>query len=134
MSETGKDIALVPENVPDYIRNNSLAREMNAEATEGISTGFPPSIRIKNGKFRLVDGAGEETVLKAKDLVVNDDGQFLPIVVLRAKKGLTKVWYAKPYDPNAESSAFRTSSPTRAGFSGAPWSSRASARPRSSPS
>jgi hypothetical protein len=101
MSE-GKDIALVPENVPAHVLNAGLAREMNADAAAGIGTGFPPSIRIKNGKFRLVDGAGEETVLKAADL---DEGTYLPMVVLRAKAGLSKVWYAKPYDPSAEASA-----------------------------
>jgi hypothetical protein len=97
------EIALVDmDNVPAYLRDPGRAREMNAEATAGISTGFPPSIRIKNGKFRLVDGAGEETVLKHTDL---KEGIYLDMVVLRAKPGLNKVWYAKPYDPNAEASA-----------------------------
>ncbi len=97
-----KDIVIVPENIPAYVLNQNAAREMNAEATAGISGGFPPSIRIKNGKFRLVDGAGEETVLKASEL---QDGESLDMVILRAKAGLNKVWYAKPYDPNAEASA-----------------------------
>jgi hypothetical protein len=57
---------------------------------------------LKNGKFRLVDGAGEETVLKAADL---KELQYLDFVVLRSKPGLSKVWYAKAYDPSAEASA-----------------------------
>ena len=96
------EIAIVPENIPAHILNSNMAREMNADAGSGISTGFPPSIRLKNGKFRLVDGAGEETVLKAADL---KDLQYLDFVVLRSKPGLNKVWYAKAYDPNAEASA-----------------------------
>jgi len=99
---TGKDVAIVPENIPAYLATAGLAREMNADAAAGISTGFPPSIRIKNGKFRLVDGAGEEEIVKPSQLV---EGQFLDMVVLRAKPGLNKVWYAKPYDPSAEASA-----------------------------
>jgi hypothetical protein len=96
------DIAVILDNVPSYITQSNMAREMNADAAAGISTGFPPSIRIKNGKFRLVDGAGEETAIKAADL---KDGEFLDMVVLRAKPGMNKVWYAKAYDPAAEASA-----------------------------
>jgi hypothetical protein len=93
------EIALVPDHIPAHVINAGAAREMNADAAAGISGGFPPSIRMKNGKFRLVDGAGEETVLKIADL---DEGINLPIVVLRAKAGLNKIWYAKAYDPAAE--------------------------------
>jgi hypothetical protein len=100
------DIALVPDNVPAHVMNAGLAREMNADAAAGISGGYPPSIRLKNGKFRLVDGAGEETILNAKDLDVDERGILnLPVVVLRAKAGLNKVWYAKAYDPAAEATA-----------------------------
>jgi hypothetical protein len=100
MSEN-KDLAIL-ENIPAHIMQSDMAREMNADAADGISTGFPPSIRIKNGKFQLVDGAGEATPVKAKDL---KEGEFLDIVVLRAKPGMSKVWYAKAYDPSAEASA-----------------------------
>lgn len=88
---------LVPAEVPEYAIATDLARTMNADALAGISTGFPASIRIKSSKFRLVDGNGEETILKSGDLA---DGEYLPIIVLAAKPGLNKVYYAQAYDPN----------------------------------
>jgi len=70
---------------------------MNADALMGISTGFPASIRIKSSKFRLVDGNGEEAILKSADLA---EGEYLPVIVLAAKPGLNKVYYKSAYDPN----------------------------------
>ena len=88
---------LVPTDVPSYVVAADLARTMNADALAGISTGFPASIRIKASKFRLVDGGGEETILKPADLA---EGEYLPIIVLAAKPGLNKVYYKSAYDPN----------------------------------
>jgi len=97
MSATETALAQIPQNIPAHVVSLEQARAMNADAIQGISTGFPPSIRIKGSKFRIVDGNGEETVLKATDLAENE---YLPIVVLAAKAGLYKTFYAAAYDPN----------------------------------
>lgn len=91
------ELAQIPQNIPSYVVSMDQARAMNADAIQGISTGFPPSIRTKANKFRIVDGNGEETVLKPADLV---DGDSLPVVILAAKPGLYKTFYAAAYDPN----------------------------------
>ena len=91
------DLTLIPTEVPAYAISTELARSMNEDASVGISTGFPASIRIKQGKFRLVDGNGDETILKPAELA---EGEYLPLVVLAAKRGLNKVYYATAYDPN----------------------------------
>src|SRR5512139_186484 len=94
---------MIPAEIPSYAVNTELARQANDDAVAGISTGFPASIRIKQSKFRLVDGNGEETIVKPAELA---DGEFLPIVVLAAKRSITKTYYATAYDPNqAEASA-----------------------------
>lgn len=100
MSE--KSIAVIPENIPSYILNPAVAAAVNEDAAFGIGLGAPPRIGFKNGKFRLIDSGGEETVLKPKDLVKEE---YLGVVVLRARKPFEKAWYAKPYDPNDEPSA-----------------------------
>jgi hypothetical protein len=97
MSTTENALAQIPQNIPAHVVSLEQARAMNADAIQGISTGFPPSIRIKGSKFRIVDGNGEETGLKATDLAENE---YLPIVVLAAKAGLYKTFYAAAYDPN----------------------------------
>ena len=94
---------LLPATIPAYAMTTQADRAVNADALVGISTGFPPSIRIKASKFRIVDGNGGETILRAAELA---QGEFLPIVILAARRGLNKVYYASAYDPNqAEASA-----------------------------
>lgn len=91
------DLVQVPQNIPQYAVAVNDAKAMNADALAGISTGFPPSIRIKRNGFRVVDGNGEETNLKPNELA---NGEYLDIVILAAKPGLNKVYYESAYDPN----------------------------------
>jgi len=89
--------------IPSYALATQSDRAMNADALIGISTGYPASIRIKASKFRVVDGNGNEQILKPSELA---SGEFLPVVVLATRRGLNKVYYASAYDPNqAEASA-----------------------------
>ena len=95
---------MIPEagNVPAYIRNPDLARQANEDAAAGISTGFPPQVKLANGKFALQDGNGDKTPYPQAKLIPGPDGNvYLPVVVLRAKKDLQKKWYASAYNPNA---------------------------------
>lgn len=91
------DLVQIPQNIPQYAVAINEAKAMNADALAGISTGFPPSIRIKRNGFRVVDGNGDEINLKPNELA---GGEFLDIVILAAKPGLNKVYYASAYDPN----------------------------------
>lgn len=91
------EIVQVPKDIPLHALSPAVARTMNADALAGISTGFPASIRIKGSKFRIVDGNGEEVVLKANEL---KNSEFLDIAILAAKPGLNKIFYAAAYDPN----------------------------------
>ena len=91
------DLVQIPQNIPQYAVAIHEAKAMNADALAGISTGFPPSIRIKRNGFRVVDGNGDEINLKPNELA---GGEFLDIVILAAKPGLNKVYYASAYDPN----------------------------------
>ena len=92
------EIATIPQDIPAYLVNATAARAMNEDALVGISTGFPPSIRIQGSKFRIVDGNGEETVVKAAEL---KESEYLDVVVLAAKREVNKVFYATAYDPNS---------------------------------
>ena len=91
------DLVQIPKDIPNYAIAIADAKQMNADALAGISTGFPPSIRIKRNGFRIVDGNGDETNLKPNDLA---GGEYLDIVILAAKPGLNKVYYEAAYDPN----------------------------------
>jgi hypothetical protein len=91
------DLVQIPKDIPSFAISIATAKEINADALQGISTGFPPSIRIKRNGFRVVDGNGDEINLKPNDLA---GGEYLDIVILAAKPGLNKVYYEAAYDPN----------------------------------
>jgi len=96
---------MIPEasSVPAYLRNPELARKANEEAASGISTGYPARVKLSNGKFAMVNGAGEESMFPASKLVIGpDENQYLPIIVIRAKRSLSKSWYVKPWDPTSD--------------------------------
>lgn len=96
---------MIPEasEVPAHIRNPELAKQANEEAAAGISTGFPARIKLSGKQFTLVDGNGEETPFPPAKMISGEDGNiYMPAIVLRAKKALTKSWYAQAYNPAAE--------------------------------
>lgn len=96
---------MIPEasSVPAYLRNPELARKANEEAASGISTGYPARVKLSGKQFTLVDGNGDETPFPPASLVAGPDGNvYLPVIVLRAKKALSKSWYAMAYNPNSD--------------------------------
>lgn len=95
---------MIPDKseVPAYILNAAAARAANEEAAAGISTGFPPRVKLSGKQFTLVDGNGEETPFPPNKMVQGPEGFYMPIVVLRAKKALDKTWYAVAFNPADE--------------------------------
>jgi len=92
-----------PAQVPAYIKDAATAKAANEAALAGISTGFPPRVKLSGKQFSLVDGNGEERAFPPAKLVSGpDDNVYLPIVMLRAKKALSKTWYAQAYNPDAD--------------------------------
>lgn len=91
---------MIPEAsaVPDFIRNPEAARQANEDAGAGISTGFPARIKFNGKQFDLVDGNGDAKPFPPAKLVSDEAGNvYMPMIVLRAKKDLSKAWYAKPW-------------------------------------
>ena len=96
---------MIPDaaSVPSYLRNPELARKANEEAASGISTGYPARVKLSGKQFTLVDGNGDETPFPPASLVAGPDGNvYLPVIVLRAKRALSKSWYAMAYNPNSD--------------------------------
>lgn len=83
----------VPAHLAGRIGTPSI---LGAAMTGGLSSGQSfPRISIKASRFRIVDGDAE-TVLNNTDLEV---------VIVGANPRLSKTWYAKQWDANAEPSA-----------------------------
>jgi len=95
----------IPEKgqVPAYILNPELARKANEDALMGISTGMPPRIKMSGKQFTLIDGDGTERAYPPAKLIPAEDGNvYMPVIVLRAKKALSKAWYATKYMPGQD--------------------------------
>jgi hypothetical protein len=91
-----------PAAVPAYIKDAAAAAAANEGAAAGISTGFPPRVKLSSTNFVLVDGNGDEVPYPPAKLVPGpDDNMYLPIVALAAKKKLSKTWYAGAYNKDA---------------------------------
>jgi len=96
---------MIPDaaDLPAHIVNQELAKQANEDAVSGVSTGFPPRIKMGGKQFILVDGNGAETPIPMGKLFKGpDDNLYLKTVVLRAKKDLQKRWYATKFDPKKE--------------------------------
>lgn len=85
-------IATIPTNLPAHIASLfAQLGHLNAEASAGLSAGQYPLIKLSGTRFVLVKD-GEEKTVKSLELKV---------VVLRAKQGFEKRFYAEAYDPNS---------------------------------
>ena len=92
--------------VPAYILNPELAKQANAEAAAGISTGYAARIKLSGKQFSLVDGNGDETPVLPASMVAAPDGNlYMPIIVLRAKSDIQKALYLSAYNPGEEGKA-----------------------------
>ena len=94
---------IVPTNIqiPSHLANkvnqqSTLASSLagGIAAKEEVESGFP-KISIKGSRFRIVEG-GDETVL---------DTTKLPVVIVGANPKLSKTYYAKAWDKDAEPAA-----------------------------
>jgi hypothetical protein len=86
-------------NVPAHIAARIAARKaagVKSEITSAIVTGdgFPyPRISIRSGRYRLVED-GVETVV----------GTELDVIIVGVNPRTSKIYYSRPYDPNAADS------------------------------
>lgn len=103
-------VAVIPtfdKSVPAFLQNaNMLA--LNQKAVAGLSAGAPPRVSFKGSRFRLIAADGVET--PCTDVILtNPDGSkmqsmgvALDVIVVDAAAQLSKFYYDKAYDPNAD--------------------------------
>lgn len=84
-------------NLPAYLKNANL-EDLNSDLATA-STGFPV-ISIKGKVFTIVRGGERTTMMNPKD--PDSAANAIEVVLIKANKGLSKVFYAKGYDEKAE--------------------------------
>lgn len=85
-------------SVPAFLRNAGFLA-LNEKAAAGLSTGSPPRISFRGSRFRFVAADGTETP------VTEGNGTQLSVIVVDASAHVSKFYYDKAYDPNADDQA-----------------------------
>lgn len=84
-------------NLPAYLKNVNV-EDLNADLASA-STGFPV-ISIKGKVFTIVRGGERTTMMNPKD--PDSAATAIEVVLIKANKGLSKVYYGNGYDEKAE--------------------------------
>lgn len=87
-------------SVPAFLRNENLLA-LAQKATAGLSMGAPPRLSFRGSRFRWVAADGTETPLPA-DGQPGNNSISVDVVVLDASQHVSKFYYDKQYDPNAD--------------------------------
>jgi hypothetical protein len=84
--------------LPAYLQSRA-PRGVVAQLQKSLPTGQVPSLSIKGGAFTLVDGAGNERKVGALD---DKLGIYVDVCIIDSNPHVSKVYYARAFDPNAE--------------------------------
>lgn len=84
-------------NVPAIFRSEKFLA-MNNKLAAGLSTGAPPRVSFKASRYRLVAADGTETLVNEN----GSNGTTMDVIVLDANPAISKFYYDKKYDPNAQ--------------------------------
>ena len=87
-------------SVPAFLRNANFL-QLNQKATAGLSTGAPPRLSFRGSRFRFIAADGTETPLPAEGQPGNNSIS-VDVIVLDASEFVSKFYYDKAYDPNAD--------------------------------
>lgn len=93
--------ALVPTfdpSVPAYLQQAGFLA-INQAAVAGLSSGAPPRLSFRGSRFRFVAADGTETP------VTENNGVAIDVIVVSANPNVSKFYYDKAYDPNADDMA-----------------------------
>lgn len=91
-------IAFESKNLPAFLKGKAAA--VNADLTTGVGSGGYPVLSIKGKIFTLVKGDTRTVLRKPDD--PDEIAQAVEIVILKANPHLSKVYYAKGFDEDAQ--------------------------------
>lgn len=83
-----------PGQLPAFVKNKEMSEL--AKALVGKAVALGKRISIKGGVFRLVADGKEVAAI---------DERYLDVVIVKAAPKVSRTWYAKTFDPKAETAA-----------------------------
>lgn len=84
-------------NIPALFRSEKFLA-LNNKLSAGLSSGSPPRISFKASRYRTIAADGVETLVNEN----GTNGTTMDVIVLDANPAVSKFYYDKPYNPNAE--------------------------------
>lgn len=90
-------VVTIPNNIPAHLRGRIGQPSVLGDSLKGgLPTGETfPRISIKGSRFRVVEGEKEEVI----------DATYIDVIIVGANPRLSKTYYAKKWDPDAEATA-----------------------------
>ncbi len=85
-------------NLPAHIASRQ-SRGLAAQLALSLPTGTVPYLSIKGSRFTLFDAAGNERQVGAMS---PDLGMYLDLCIVDSNPKVSKIYYAREFDPNAE--------------------------------
>jgi len=92
------DLSKAMSNVPAHIAalmGQGSTSALSTDLAGGLSTGGVPRISLKASRFRIVENGAE---IRLKETELN-------VIIVGANTGVSKTFYAKPWDPDDEPAA-----------------------------
>lgn len=83
--------------LPAYLQS-STAPKLADQTVSHLGVGSPPYISIMGNRFTLIDASGAEEAVATYD---PQRGPYLDCAIVDAGEHMSKIFYDKPFDPNA---------------------------------
>lgn len=83
--------------LPAFLQNRQ-SKALATDLSANLGIGSPPYISIKGNRFTLIDATGAEELIETYDPKI---GSYLDCVIIDNCEHISKVFYDKPFDPNA---------------------------------
>lgn len=83
--------------LPAYLQNRQ-SRGLAQTLVGNLGVGSPPYLSIMGNRLSLIDSAGDEIAVPTYDPKI---GPYLDCMIVDALERTSKIFYDKPYDPNA---------------------------------
>lgn len=83
--------------LPAYLQNRA-SKGLAQSLVANLGVGSPPFLSIMGNRLTLIDAVGEEIAVTTYD---PKTGPYLDCVIIDALEHTSKIYYDKPYDPNA---------------------------------
>jgi len=84
--------------IPAHLMNRT-SRGLAAQLALSLPSGGTAYLSIKGSRFTLFDAAGNERQVGSMD---NAIGMYLDVCIIDSNPKVSKIYYARDYDPNAE--------------------------------